>query len=132
MPPKGYPRPTAQIRWPVEVIKDKVSVDGVTLNLSPDGVFIRCPLPFGLNEVFEMVITPPTEQPPIRATAEVVWSNRYGPDDEITPRGMGAKFVRISDEDSRFLTKVILEYIRLLDSDPRSPTRMETLLIEPG
>jgi hypothetical protein len=34
----------------------------------------------------------------------VVWSNIYGPDDKINPRGMGVRFIEISDEDRRLIT----------------------------
>jgi hypothetical protein len=62
----------------------------VTLNISSTGVFIGCRRPLRLNEVFDMVITTPEQD--IGAKAEVVWSNKYGPDDHITPRGMGSAF----------------------------------------
>jgi len=50
-----------------------------------------------------MAINIPNSKHPIRAKAEVVWSNRWGPDDEISPRGMGVRFVRISSEARKFI-----------------------------
>ena len=55
-----------------------------------------------------MVITTPEQD--IGAKAEVVWSNKYGPDDHITPRGMGVRFLDISEEDQRFIAKAVNQH----------------------
>jgi hypothetical protein len=39
----------------------------------------------------------------------VVWSNIYGPDDKIHPRGMGVRFIEISDEDRRLITHEVTD-----------------------
>jgi c-di-GMP-binding flagellar brake protein YcgR len=83
-------------------------IEGVTLNISSTGVFIGCRRPLRLNEVFDMVITTPDQD--IGAKAEVVWSNKYGPDDHITPRGMGVRFLDISEENQRFISKAVNQH----------------------
>jgi uncharacterized protein (TIGR02266 family) len=100
--------PRAKIQWPVIVQKSTGVIEGVTLNISSTGVFIGCRRPLRLNEVFDMVITTPEQD--IGAKAEVVWSNKYGPDDHITPRGMGVRFLDISEEDQRFIAKTVNQY----------------------
>ena len=100
--------PRAKIQWPVIVQKSTGVIEGVTLNISSTGVFIGCRRPLRLNEVFDMVITTPEQD--IGARAEVVWSNKYGPDDHITPRGMGVRFLDISEEDQRFIAKTVNHY----------------------
>ena len=55
-----------------------------------------------------MVIASPERDIPIKA--EVVWSNKYGYDDQITPRGMGVCFVEISEEDRRLISEVVNEH----------------------
>jgi c-di-GMP-binding flagellar brake protein YcgR len=100
--------PRAKIQWPVIVQKSTGVIEGVTLNISSTGVFIGCRRPLRLNEVFDMVITTPEQD--IGARAEVVWSNKYGPDDHITPRGMGVRFLDISEEDQRFIAKTVNKY----------------------
>jgi hypothetical protein len=62
-------------------------IDGVTKDISPSGAYVCCAKPLRLSEVFDMVIEAPNKR--LKAKAEVVWSNIYGPDDEINPRGMG-------------------------------------------
>jgi c-di-GMP-binding flagellar brake protein YcgR len=100
--------PRAKIQWPVIVQKSTGVIEGVTLNISSTGVFIGCRRPLRLNEVFDMVITTPEQD--IGARAEVVWSNKYGPDDHITPRGMGVRFLDISEEDQRFIAKTVNQH----------------------
>ena len=55
-----------------------------------------------------MVITAPDQD--IGVKAEVVWSNKYGPDDHITPRGMGVRFLDISEENQRFISKAVNQH----------------------
>ena len=97
--------PRAKIQWPVMVQRSTGVIEGVTLNISSTGVFIGCKRPLRLNEVFDMVITTPAQD--IGAKAEVVWSNKYGPDDHITPRGKGVRFLDISEEDQRFISQAV-------------------------
>ena len=100
--------PRAKIKWPVMVQKPTGLIEGVTLNISSTGVFIGCRRPLRLNEVFDMVITAPGQD--IGAQAEVVWSNKYGPDDSITPRGMGVRFLNISEENQRFIANAVNQH----------------------
>ena len=100
--------PRAKIKWPVIVQKATGVIEGVTLNISSSGVFIGCRRPLRLNEVFDMVITAPGQD--IGAQAEVVWSNKYGPDDNITPRGMGVRFLNISEDNQRFIANAVNQH----------------------
>jgi len=86
---RGYPR--AKLKWPVAIQTEEGSTEGVTRNITPDGCFITCRRPLRLNVVFDLAIKIPKSKSSIKATAEVVWSNIYGPDDEISPRGMGVR-----------------------------------------
>ena len=125
------PYPRAKIKWPVVVNTPEQSIEAVTLDICPDEMFIRCPNPLKLNANFEILITTPSPERTIQATAEVVWSNRYGPDDDVTPRGMRARFVDISDEDRRFLAKAAIDHFKSEKVDPKLLETLETLTIEP-
>ena len=103
--------PRVNVKWPVVVRTAQSSIEGVILNLSPSGVFVRCKNPLSLNEVFDMSISIPEAERSLIAEAEVVWSNIYGPDDEITPRGMGVRFLNISVESRAFIAKVVLDQL---------------------
>ena len=124
----GRGRPRIKIKWPVTVKTAKGSMDGVTLDLGTDGAFILCANPLRLNEVFDIVINAPDQ--PIEAKAEVIWSNIYGPNDDITPRGMGVRFIEISGAHRRVIAKVALKHLKSEKVDPRELEALQTLVIE--
>jgi hypothetical protein len=124
----------AKIKWPVSMSTDNRSTDGVTLNLSPNGAYIGCANPLRLNEVFDVTIDVPNSDSAIQATVEVVFSNIYGPDDAISPRGMGVRFLKISSQGRQIIAKEILQHLRAdkVKIDSRALQSLETLVIEPN
>jgi hypothetical protein len=100
-----YPR--AELTWPVSAQVGGSLIEGVTKNIGVSGAYVCCARPLRLNEVFNMVINTPDK--PLNIKAEVVWSNIHGPDDEINPRGMGVRFIEISDEDRRLITHEVTD-----------------------
>jgi hypothetical protein len=125
---EGQPGTRAKIKWPVEIRTTHGSSEGVTLELGTDGGFVRCAKPLKLNQVFDMVINAPDQQ--IKATAEVVWSNIYGPDDSITPRGMGIRFLNISSAHRKVIAKEVLVYLKSEKADPRELEVLHTIMLE--
>jgi len=125
---RGYPR--ANIKWPVVVKSDKRTMEGVTSNVTPNGVFIHCQQPLRLNEVFDMDINIPGSDQSLKARAEVVWSNRYGPNDDISPRGMGVRFLRISSEARRFIARAAMDYLKSKKVAPELLQTLSTLMID--
>ena len=123
-----YPR--AKIKLPVKVKTDKGTMDGVTSDVTPNGVFIHCQKPLRLNVVFEMAIDIPNSEHSITAKAEVVWSNRWGPDDEISPRGMGVRFVKISSEARKFIARTAMNNLKSNEVAPELLQTLQTLVIE--
>jgi uncharacterized protein (TIGR02266 family) len=123
-----YPR--AKIKWPVKVKTNKETMDGVTSDVTPNGVFIRCNKPLRLNVVFEMAISIPNSEHSITAKAEVVWSNRWGPDDEISPRGMGVRFVKITSEARKFIARAVMSNLKSKEVSPELLQTLQTLVIE--
>lgn len=124
----------AKIKWPVFLERDDRSMEGVTLNLSTNGAFIRCAKPPKLNEIFEMTINVPNSDRSLKVSVEVVWSNIYGPDDQISPRGMGVYFLDISDEDRQVIAKEILQQLKSDDKkiETKKLENLQTLIIDQG
>jgi hypothetical protein len=54
-----------------------------------------------------MTINAPSRS--FEAKGLVVWSNIYGRDDEITPRGMRVRFIKISSQDRLFIALKTLD-----------------------
>ena len=124
----------AKIKWPVSISTDDHSADGVTLNLSPNGAYIGCANPLRLNEIFDVTIDVPNSDSSIEATVEVVFSNIHGPDDSISPRGMGVRFLKISSQDRQIIAKEILQHLQSgnVKLDSRKLQLLETLIIDPN
>ena len=116
--------PRVNVEWFVVARTAQSAIEGVTLNVSPSGAFVRCKDPLRANEVFGMSISIPEAERSLTTKAEVVWSNIYGLDDEITPRGMGVRFLNISVESRAFIAKVVLDQ---LDPEKTKPELMNSL-----
>jgi c-di-GMP-binding flagellar brake protein YcgR len=105
---RAYPR--AGLKWAVSAKVDGKVIEGVTKDISVSGAYVCCAKPLRLNEVVDMVITAPYESQSVKA--EVVWSNIYGPDDNINPRGMGVLFLEISKKDRKVIAKAVMNHLK--------------------
>jgi hypothetical protein len=124
----------AELKWPVSIKANGSSSDGVTLTLSTNGAYIRCAKPLRLNEVFDMTLHVPDSDNSIEAEVEVVFSNIYGPDDHVSPRGMGVRFLEISSEDRKIIAKAVLQHLQSdeVEIDPKRLQTLQTLTIDPN
>ncbi|MGB6379172.1 MAG: PilZ domain-containing protein [Syntrophobacteria bacterium] len=124
----------AKLKWPVSIKANGSSSEGVTLNLSTNQAYIRCAKPLRLNEVFDMILQVPNSDDSIEAEVEVVFSNIYGPDDDISPRGMIVRFLELSSEDRRIIAKAIFKQLESdnVEIDPKHLQTLQTLTIDPN
>ena len=118
----------AEVRWPVVIQAGKRTMDGVTWKVSPNGVFIKCAKPLRLHAVCDLAIRIPGEERPLEVCVEVVWSNIHGQDDELTPRGMGVRFIKISSEDRQAIAKQVLKLLNLEEMDQSELRALETII----
>jgi c-di-GMP-binding flagellar brake protein YcgR len=126
---RAYPR--AKLKWIVLFKVDGKVIEGVTKDISVSGAYVCCAKPLKLNVVINMVIKAPDKS--LNVKAEVVWSNIYGPDDDINPRGMGVRFLEISGEDRRVIAKAVMKHLEESkeEIDPKHLQTLQTLVIEP-
>jgi len=96
----------AQVKWPVTMNTDEGPADGVITNINNNGAFIRCRKPLRLTETCKLTIES-SERQIQDVVAEVVWTNIYGPDDDLTPRGMGVRFTGLPEAEQKFLRELI-------------------------
>ena len=131
MVPESTSTSRAHVKWSVRVDTSEGSADGVIININQRGAFIRCQNPLRLTETFQLTIEPPGNEP-IDVTAEVVWTNRYGPDDEICPRGMGVLFLNISEDGRQIISKAIQQHLQSNKEkiDPKKLQSLQTLIID--
>ncbi len=121
--------PRANLKWTVSLELEGKLTEGVTKDISEGGAYVCCPSPLGPKEEFSMVINAPEKQ--LNVTAEVVWANTYGADDEITPKGMGVRFMNITGEDRRIIARAVASHLanHKMVEDPTT-SLLDTLEIE--
>jgi hypothetical protein len=125
---ENYPK--ANLKWSVVIQNGKSSIEGVTLTLNPNQAYIPCAKPLKLYEVIEMTIEVPDSDRSIKARAEVVFSNIYGPDDQISPRGMIVRFLEISSDDRKVIAKEAFEHLKSKDVDSYKLEALQTIILE--
>ena len=123
---KKHISPRANLRWQVNAVTPKGPLEGVTKDISTRGAYVCCATPLRLNQVFHMSINSPEKS--LNVKAEVVWSNIHGPDDDINPRGMGVRFVKISSQDRKFIAKEVSQQ----SDDAIEFEKLETITLEVG
>jgi hypothetical protein len=96
----------AQVKWPVTMNTDESPADGVITNINNNGAFIRCRKSLRLTETCKLTIES-SERQIHDVLAEVVWTNIYGPDDDLTPRGMRVRFTGLPEAEQKFLRGLI-------------------------
>ena len=120
--------PRANLRWSVSVQLGGSVAEGVTKDISEGGAYVCCANPLGPEEVLDMVINAPDK--PLNVKAEVVWSSMSGLDDEITPGGMGVRFLNIDSEDRRIIAKAVVEHLsEVTESEDLQASMFDTLEI---
>jgi len=83
---------------------------GHTTHFSDTGMMIFCREPAPLNTKLALTIRIPGVEKPVKLSAEVVWTNIFGSEDAITPRGMAVKFLELDAGLARMLFEVSAKY----------------------
>ena len=89
-----------RMRWPVSVETSHGTIEGETVNISPAGGYIQCPLAPDPGQMVALTISP-NDHPPLKIKAEVIWVA------SAPPSGMGVFFEEISNADRRYLSEVV-------------------------
>ena len=103
--------------------------EGVTKDISEGGAYVCCATPLGPKAEISMVINAPDKQ--LNVKAEVVWANTYSLNDEITPMGMGVRFMDITVEDRGIIAKAVAEHLaKDKTTEDLQTSMLDTLEIE--
>ena len=101
--------PRANLRWPVFLELDGGVTEGVTKDISEGGAYVCCATPLDPKAVIHMVISAPDKS--LNVKAKVVWANTYSLNEDITPKGMGVRFLDIAGEDRGIIAKAVAEHL---------------------
>ena len=87
--------PRMPITLPARMLTAAGVIEGETENTSFNGAFIRCQKPLEPSERLMVVVKLPSN-PSFNSHAEVVWSRAPRSNDKGISRGMGVKFIDLS------------------------------------
>lgn len=100
--------PRANINWPVSMETPDGTIEAEVKNISLGGAFICCKKPLSVGDVFHLIMVVP-ENEPVKATAQVVWSNVNVPEEKVVNRGMGVRFIKMSDRHIQLVKQISQE-----------------------
>jgi hypothetical protein len=97
--------PRILVEWPAAVKTLKGTIEGITKDISVDGVFIFCPEEPALENIFAIALEPTGERF-IAVFGERVWSGNSIIDDR-TVFGMGIRFTFMAPEDRQHIASLV-------------------------
>jgi hypothetical protein len=97
--------PRVDVNWPVSIETAYGTIAAEVKNISLGGAFICCKKPLQLQKVFRMTMIGP-ENEPLIATAQVAWSNANMPEEKVINRGMGVRFIDMSDRHIQLMRQI--------------------------
>jgi hypothetical protein len=100
--------PRADIDWSAWMENADGIIELKVRNISLGGAFICCKKPLSLGKSFNLTMMGPDNEP-LKATAQVVWSNANVPEDKVINRGMGIRFIKMSDRHIQLVRQIFQE-----------------------
>lgn len=100
--------PRVNVNWRVSMETPDGMVEAEIRNISLGGAFICCKKPLPLGKVFPLTMIGPNDEPVI-ATAKVAWSNVNVPDEKVVNRGMGVRFIKMSERHIQLVRQICPE-----------------------
>ena len=88
--------PRTHVNWPVSMETPDGTINAEAKNISLGGAFISCEKPLSVGHIFSLTMICPDNEP-ITATAQVVWSNANMSEEKVINRGMGVRFIKMSE-----------------------------------
>ncbi len=132
--PKRHHFSRTEVRWQVYFYTPHGSIEGETVNISPEGVMVSCQELPPLEDNFRLVIKPPDHYP-LNLTGRVVWTTICNPVSGAESIGVDVQFVSIGEKDRFYLqsltTEQYSENISNLGKEQITSSRVDTE-IEPG
>ncbi len=89
---------------------DSKSGQGSSIHFSERGMLVNCSDPVPVDKKIKLTLQFPGFKNLIELQGEVVWTNIHGPNDALSPRGMGVKFSNVERDTERLLAELASQY----------------------
>jgi hypothetical protein len=112
-------------RWPVILMTDQGIIEGVSRNITAEGIFIHCDEPLIMNKIYRISIMTPGKKP-VEVVGKVAWSNADSTDGKNPTYGMGFSFLKISNQSRNLINDLIAthpEHHAVPKKNPPTKTR---------
>ena len=106
--PEKRQHPRFDVNWPVSIETIYGTIAGEVKNISLGGAFVSCGKPLRLKKVFSMTMMIPDNEP-LLVTAQVAWSNANMPAEKVVNRGMGVRFINMSERHLQLVKQICKE-----------------------
>ena len=100
--------PRFDVNWPASIETVYGTIAAEVKNISLGGAFTCCKKPLQLRKIFRMTMIGP-ENEPLLVTAQVAWSNANMPEEKVVNRGMGVRFINMSDRHLQLVRQICQE-----------------------
>ncbi|MBW2046553.1 MAG: PilZ domain-containing protein [Deltaproteobacteria bacterium] len=101
--------PRVEARWPISIITDQGIIEAESRNITVSGIFVHSKEKLKGNKVYQLMISLPKHRPVV-VKGKLVWANLEKVEGDEALAGMGFSFIRISEQDQKYLRKIISFY----------------------
>jgi len=110
--PKGpsTPRGNSVLPCLVSFLVDGQEWEGHSVDFTESGIFVWCKNPPRLHAKLTLSLRFPDLHEVLEVQGIVIWTNRHGPNDKISPRGMGVQFLNPDPLVMRVLASLSSQY----------------------
>lgn len=99
--------PRIDVNWPVHFETSTGTQKAMIRNIGIGGAFLICDNPLPLNEMTQLAIQTPLEQP-LELNGKAIWTNISVRDDKVVNKGMRIQFVHNSTDDLKLLHQTLI------------------------
>ena len=98
-----------EVSWPVGMLTSEGLVEGEVKNISFEGAGIQCRELPKIDEPLDLdMLIPEHDHSSVSASVEVIWSRTYESGDASPLANLGVRFLEISDEDMKLVSRTAL------------------------
>jgi hypothetical protein len=98
-----------EVSWPVGMLTSEGLIEGEVKNISFDGAGIQCKEAPKIDESLDLdMLIPEQDHSSVSASVEVIWSKTIEGGDASPLANLGVRFLEISDEDMKFVSRTAL------------------------